>query len=645
MTNKGTLPAKLGMRASKFGKEGSYALSNGSDKASKQATVSFEPNDGFNTILPNGAVDLTVCFCGSAEAAHTFNIFCFALGETGQPCKFSIPCKAEVVHIPFKFSTFHLSLPPTMYKPGSISQASVILRNASGLSACDYQFKSPSPDVTFSPLVGSIPPKRTCRVLVKFEPCQLESKKTDAGSEPAEGEAGEAEAEAGAVSVAETKATPPEDIINKLRSLWAPCVVKHEGTLSLVHLNIQTYVVRPNLKLFAPGMKKRESGICELSFGTVAIGERHIVALRLSADDVSDPVPVALTLLDHRGDFQILNTVRPVRANADCVLHLCFAPRETREYFEKLTLSTRFESIRINLVGEGVLPSMSLVEDQSPIDMGFVTANDIRESTFALKYVSKCPVRYQLRVEEENFSSSFGPSVFSCHPSSGIVESEGELEVSVKFKPRFVHASFMNARVVVKSQDDELGSVNVEGRCLAAGIHLQYPQGKQGAPEDDFERSLKSCIAADEDGEGNRDGLREGESPDTFCLKFDESVNIGESREEVFEIVNTGKVAGDFSFDASSGDIVQERWQISPSKGQVQPGTAAKITATLTMPEDISPEFVAYFGLESWIEGQWKCSITAGQTTTILPFVCSCLVKPKPPPAPEEEAPPPSSSS
>ena len=41
---------------------------------------------------------------------------------------------------------------------------------------------------------------------------------------------------------------------------------------------------------------------------------------------------------------------------------LCFAPRETREYFEKLTLSTKFESIRVNLVGEGVLPSMSLVE-------------------------------------------------------------------------------------------------------------------------------------------------------------------------------------------------------------------------------------------------------------------------------------------
>ncbi len=105
-------------------------------------------------------------FCGSQEAKHAFQIFCFALGETGQPCKFSIPCKAEVVHIPLKFSTFHLALPPTVLKPGSISQASVVLRNASGLASCDYQFKSPAADLTFSPLVGSIPPKGTCRVAV-----------------------------------------------------------------------------------------------------------------------------------------------------------------------------------------------------------------------------------------------------------------------------------------------------------------------------------------------------------------------------------------------------------------------------------------------------------------------------------------------
>ena len=622
VTNKGMLPAKIAMRSSKYGQEGSYMSGSkrNSDKASQQAIVSFEPNDGFNTILPNGTIDLTVCFCGSSEAKHSFQVFCYALGETGQPCKFSIPCTAEVVHVPLKFSTFHLSLPPTVLKPGSISQASVILRNASGLSSCDYQFKSPASDLTFSPLVGSIPPKGTCRVVVKFEPCLVNQVAKDgaAGEEQGDGE-GEGE------SKATEKVEPKTDMIDKLRSLWAPCVVKYEGELSVVHLNLQTYVVKPNLRVFAPGMKVRESGICELSFGTVAIGERHIVTVRLSAEVANDILPVSCSMLDHRGDFQILNAVRPIRENKDCILHLCFSPRETREYFEKLTLSTRFESIRINLLGEGVLPSMSLVEDQSPIDMGFTVPKSIKENTFALKYVSKCPVRYQLCVEEENFSSKFGPSVFSCHPSSGIVESEGELEVNVRFKPQFTHESFMKARVVVKCQEDELGSVNVEGRCLASGIHIQYPQGKPLSNRDAFTDSLKSCIAAADDGESEQ----EKESIEPFCLKFDESIQLGEKCEEFFEIVNTGKASGDFSFETLSDDIVQEKWQINPARGQVAPGSSVKICVSVEMPEDISPEFVAYFGLESWIEGQWKCTIATGNNSTESKFKSKCLVKPK----------------
>ncbi|QDZ24981.1 hypothetical protein HOP50_15g75240 [Chloropicon primus] len=633
VTNKGMLPARLAMRASKFGKEGSFLASTNRGQKSKgpeQAVVSFEPNDGFNAILPNGTIELTVCFCGSTEATHAFQVYCFALGETGQPCKFSIPCKAEVVHIPLKFSTFHLSLPPTAFKPGSISQASVVLRNSSGLSSCDYQFKSPSSDLTFSPLVGSIPPKGTCRVVVKFEPCQVEQ-----SSAPKEGEEPEEGKEAQEKESAKSPNPPPEDMINKLRSLWSPCVVKYEGDLSLVHLNVQTYVVKPNLTLFAPGMKVRESGICELGFGTVAIGERHILTLRLSAEEVEEVLPVSYSMLDHKGDFQILNAVRPIKKNKDCVLQLCFAPRETREYFEKLTLSTKFESIRINLLGEGVLPSMSLVDDQSPIDMGFTVPKDIKESAFALKYVSKCPVRYQLCVEEENFNSNFGPSVFSCHPSSGVVELEGELEVNVRFKPQFKQESFMKARVVVKCQEDELGSVNVEGRCLAAGIHIQYPQGKLLSNTDAFTSSLKSCIAAAEDG----DTEAEKEEAEPFYLRFDESIMLGQKREEFFEIVNTGKTSGEFSFDAQSDDdIVQERWQVTPAKGQVAAGSSVKISVSLEMPVDISPEFVVYFGLESWIEGQWNCTISTGNSTTKVPFMSACLVKPMKMPEEAEEA-------
>ena len=638
VTNRGILPARLAMRSSKYGKEGSLLSQtkrggggkDGDASGAAAAVVTFNPNDGFNTILPNGSVDLTVCFRGTSESAHSFQVLCFALGETGQPCKFSIPCRAEVVHIPLEFSTFHLPLPPTAYKPGSISQGSVILRNSSGLSSCDYQFKPPSPDLTFSPLVGSIPPKGTCRVVVKFEPCPPEP-----SWQPEQGGDGQDEAAEDAPQAEDGAPRPsPSEVINKLRSLWSPCVVRHEGELSLVHLNVQTYVVEPNLKLTAPGMKARGSGIRELSFGTVAIGERHTATLRLSAArfEEGEEIPVSLSLLDHRGDFQVLNAVRPIAEARDCVIHLCFAPRETREYFEKLTLSTKFESIRVNLVGEGVLPSMSLVEGQSPIDLGFVVPRDIKENTFSLKYVSKCPVRYRLCVEEENFSSSFGPSVFSCHPSSGIVESEGELDVSVRFKPHFTHGSHMKARVVVKCQEDELGSVRVEGRCLAAGIHLQYPQGKALSGEDDFTGSLRSCVAAAEDGE-----TAQAAATEPLSLRFDDPVRLGEAKEEHFEVVNTGSASGEFSFEPSSDDIVQERWQISPAKGTVAAGGSARISVQVTMPEDISPEFVAYFGLESWIEGHWKCSITSGGKTTTTSFESKCLVKPERAAAEQEE--------
>ena len=74
---------------------------------------------------------------------------------------------------------------------------------------------------------------------------------------------------------------------------------------------------------------------------------------------------------------------------------------------------------------------------------------------------------------------------------------------------------------------------------------------------------------------------------------------------------------------------MQEKWQISPAKGQVAPGSSVKICVSVEMPEDISPEFVAYFGLESWIEGQWNCTISNGSTNSEVKFVSKCLVKPK----------------
>ena len=60
-------------------------------------------------------------------------------------------------------------------------------------------------------------------------------------------------------------------------------------------------------------------------------------------------------------------------------------------------------------------------------------------------------------------------------------------------------------------------------------------------------------------------------------------------------------------------------------------GSSAKIAVSVAMPEDITPEFVAYFGQVGWVEGQWKCTITPGSaaaeavTTT---FTSKCLVLP-----------------
>ena len=60
-------------------------------------------------------------------------------------------------------------------------------------------------------------------------------------------------------------------------------------------------------------------------------------------------------------------------------------------------------------------------------------------------------------------------------------------------------------------------------------------------------------------------------------------------------------------------------------------GSSAKIAVSVAMPEDITPEFVAYFGQVGWVEGQWKCTITPGSAAAeavATTFTSKCLVLP-----------------
>ena len=192
--NKGKLPVKVGLKSTLLSQNGKSLASTGmasSALAAEQMQVKFKPNDGFCTILPNSSADVTVSFFGTTEGVVAFQIVCYALGKSGQPSQFHVPSKAEVIHIPLRFSTFHLQFPPTVIKQGSISQASVVMRNTSGLSSCKFQFKAPTTDLSFSPIVGEIPPKGTARVQVKYEPFlrYQEGTKEQKGEEGAEGEA------------------------------------------------------------------------------------------------------------------------------------------------------------------------------------------------------------------------------------------------------------------------------------------------------------------------------------------------------------------------------------------------------------------------------------------------------------------------
>ena len=245
------------------------------------------------------------------------------------------------------------------------------------------------------------------------------------------------------------------------------------------------------------------------------------------------------------------------------------------------------------------------------------------ENQFSLHYVSQCPVKYNLSIEGKNFEdNNVGPMTFSCHPSSGIVESEGDLKVNIHFHPQVKkNKSQLKARVVVRCQEDELGSVNLEGRCLGKGMHIQVPnkQVTLPSPGDGFSDPLQ----------GLQDSEDSSDVSEPFTLEFESGIRLSEKKEETFEIVNAGGGMGEFSFEPLSEDIVEERWSINPSKGQIAEGSSAQVALSLEIPEEVPSEFLAYFGLESWMEGKWKCKLTNGDQKREFVFVSRCLVKPK----------------
>ena len=163
-----------------------------------------------------------------------------------------------------------------------------------------------------------------------------------------------------------------------------------------------------------------------MKFGTLAVGDKVIASLCISSEDDTELKPLHFSSLDHRGNFQILNAVRPLESGGESLVHVQFSPLEVCEFSEKLTLTSGAESVRIYLYGEGVLPSITMDKATTEIDLGYAAPGSFKQGTFSLSYDTKCPLKYELSVVDDSPAEVADLSSFHVHPSSGVVESEGE---------------------------------------------------------------------------------------------------------------------------------------------------------------------------------------------------------------------------
>ncbi|KAH7472138.1 Cilia- and flagella-associated protein 74 [Phytophthora ramorum] len=421
----------------------------------------------------------------------------------------TLPCSGSGAASDLSFSHTAVRLGATSL--GQAQTCNLKLTNQSDRHSYLVELRLPPeavPFVRITPLVVRLAPQEAVRLEIDFEPtedifklvegCYFEG--TSPGNAPSGDEESASEAARSEVSLEQTgeplsnensvysEAKPAPRLDAEPRSChhtWTVLCFHHredetgssrsktEGPAPLQALEVRTTVVEPFLTPSAN----------TLDFGQVAISQTLVRELVLdSAPTATESVTLRAKPLHIVGAFRLIGALREVPAGPSSrkrhAIRVEFEPLSPLKYEDELELCALGVTIRVQLRGEGINPSLSLTPEDGELDFQDVLARTRNVRELVLTNGSAFPLAFSfVLLDGENvLTTSTGLPAFTFSPTSAIIPENGSVAVQVAFQPDHQRPGHYAQQYRIKVPNErEQHIVGLSGRCWENQLYVFVP--------------------------------------------------------------------------------------------------------------------------------------------------------------------------
>ncbi|KAJ3027532.1 hypothetical protein HK097_006145, partial [Rhizophlyctis rosea] len=201
-----------------------------------------------------------------------------------------------------------------------------------------------------------------------------------------------------------------------------------------------------------------------LNFSAVPVG-KHTTKTLIIKNRTPNTITPKSHGLNPYGPFTLLHPIRTIPPNTSQTLAITFTPSTESTSMCLFTLSDAATTTRVQLLGQGVVPTVDVLTDE--LNMGDVLVNEPTSKPFSIKNHSPFPITFKISLLSPpgSLPNWSGISPFSVSEWEGTIPASTSSEIQVKFAPDRESDNFFDfVKVDVWGLGREI-LVPVFGRC------------------------------------------------------------------------------------------------------------------------------------------------------------------------------------
>ncbi|CEM29836.1 unnamed protein product [Vitrella brassicaformis CCMP3155] len=454
LTNRCMLPCTYGLTKMRSIFKAFPVGSQNDDSNQNEDEPPIEKEDSIGVILGGDTQRLMVTY--TPDAAMDMSETLKLKVQYGDLCAKEVPikCTGKGVFCPIRIY-------PTICKLASIPvnesvRASCVIQNTSTKSHVTVNIASPPVELSvlsIGPLYAKLAPQETRRIQIAFTPTEAYRTLTD-DPKPTQTDAEGTEQKEDEEKEDEQSATEPQekaDIATRIRQSGGRRYTRPDRSDTSVHCSwkIPIYFhTESNKNAGSSHTVFMEAHTCtvaaslryepsELRFGDVSVGEERIMHVTLTnAFPQEGRHHIRVDTLPQSSGFATVNAPRPV-GSRPFALSVRFKPPSTQAYVSELRIHSERTSVSLPLSGRGVTPLCALVPTDGIVDMDALVDghSDFLTQTVSIQNPSAYPLPYTLVECVREPANTDGLPAFSVVPAKGTVEADGQVDLTVTFRP------------------------------------------------------------------------------------------------------------------------------------------------------------------------------------------------------------------